>query len=243
MSRVVKRKEHPLSMRLPVADISIIDRAATLRGRSRTEFVRDAAVRAAEDVLMETAPVRMEFPPDQGFHDGVIRTGHRSPRRSLNSFVIRRHGKRTPLQARCSPVRMEEHALKNEKARAKIGNSRFGGLSPEPLTVAHDLHSVLLWQGVSRSLAQNASSVQPGKRVHGRPCRARSQSSDRLLWSRANGSCAINIAAVYPDRPATQSCSVPDVGAACDGPELDREGNLLRACSSMHCSGASPPQI
>jgi uncharacterized protein (DUF1778 family) len=59
MARVVKRKEHPLSMRLPVADITIIDRAATLRGRSRTEFVRDAAVRAAEDVLMETAPIRM----------------------------------------------------------------------------------------------------------------------------------------------------------------------------------------
>jgi uncharacterized protein (DUF1778 family) len=46
-------------MRLPEADIAIIDRAATLRGRSRTDFVRDAAVRAAEDVLMETMPVRM----------------------------------------------------------------------------------------------------------------------------------------------------------------------------------------
>jgi uncharacterized protein (DUF1778 family) len=59
MPRVVKRKEHPLSMRLPEADIAIIDRAATLRGRSRTDFVREAAVRAAEDVLMETVPVRM----------------------------------------------------------------------------------------------------------------------------------------------------------------------------------------
>jgi uncharacterized protein (DUF1778 family) len=59
MSRTVRRKEHPLSMRLPEADIAIIDRAATLRGNSRTEFVRDAAVRAAEDVLMETAPMRM----------------------------------------------------------------------------------------------------------------------------------------------------------------------------------------
>jgi uncharacterized protein (DUF1778 family) len=59
MSRAVKRKEHPLSMRLPEADIAIIDRAATLRGRSRTDFVRDAAVRAAEDVLMETVPIRM----------------------------------------------------------------------------------------------------------------------------------------------------------------------------------------
>lgn len=59
MPRTVKRKEHPLSMRLPEADIAIIDRAATLRGRSRTDFVRDAAVRAAEDVLMETVPIRM----------------------------------------------------------------------------------------------------------------------------------------------------------------------------------------
>ncbi len=54
-----ERKEHPLSMRLPRADIAIIDRAAALRGRSRTDFVRDAAVRAAEDVLMETLPIRM----------------------------------------------------------------------------------------------------------------------------------------------------------------------------------------
>jgi uncharacterized protein (DUF1778 family) len=46
-------------MRLPETDIAIIDRAAILRGRSRTDFVRDAAVRAAEDVLMETAPIRM----------------------------------------------------------------------------------------------------------------------------------------------------------------------------------------
>ena len=59
MRRAAKRKEHPLSMRLPATDIAIIDRAATLRGRSRTDFVREAAVRAAEDVLMETAPIRM----------------------------------------------------------------------------------------------------------------------------------------------------------------------------------------
>jgi|GEM_PF-465435 len=59
MPGTVKRKEHPLSMRLPMTDITIIDRAATLRGRSRTDFVRDAAVRAAEDVLMEAVPVRM----------------------------------------------------------------------------------------------------------------------------------------------------------------------------------------
>ena len=53
------RKEHPLSMRLPEADLAIIDRAAGLRGRSRTDFVREAAVKAAEEVLMESALVRM----------------------------------------------------------------------------------------------------------------------------------------------------------------------------------------
>jgi uncharacterized protein (DUF1778 family) len=53
------RKEHPISMRLPEADIAMIDRAAGVRGRSRTDFVREAAVRAAEDVLMENRLVRM----------------------------------------------------------------------------------------------------------------------------------------------------------------------------------------
>lgn len=57
--RRAARKEHPLSMRLPEADIAMIDRAAGLRGRSRTDFVREAAVRAAEEVVMEMALVRM----------------------------------------------------------------------------------------------------------------------------------------------------------------------------------------
>jgi uncharacterized protein (DUF1778 family) len=46
-------------MRLPEADIAIIDRAAGLRGRSRTDFVREAAVRAAEEVLLERTLIRM----------------------------------------------------------------------------------------------------------------------------------------------------------------------------------------
>ncbi|WP_428977745.1 DUF1778 domain-containing protein [Rhodoligotrophos defluvii] len=37
----------------------MIDRAASLRGRSRTDFVRDAAVRAAEEVVMEQGLIRM----------------------------------------------------------------------------------------------------------------------------------------------------------------------------------------
>jgi len=59
MTRATERKDHPLSMRLPEADIAMIDRAAGLRGRSRTDFVRDAAVRAAEEVVMETGLIRM----------------------------------------------------------------------------------------------------------------------------------------------------------------------------------------
>jgi uncharacterized protein (DUF1778 family) len=59
MPRTTKKKDYPLSMRLPETDLAIIDRAAQLRGRSRTDFVREAAVRAAEAALMENIPIRM----------------------------------------------------------------------------------------------------------------------------------------------------------------------------------------
>ncbi len=59
MSEAVKRREYPLSMRLPEADVAVIDRAAGLRGRSRTDFIREAAVRTAEEVIMENIVIRM----------------------------------------------------------------------------------------------------------------------------------------------------------------------------------------
>ncbi len=59
MARPVQRKELRLSMRLADADISTIEGAASLRGRSRTEFIRDAAVRMAEEVIMENTVIRM----------------------------------------------------------------------------------------------------------------------------------------------------------------------------------------
>jgi uncharacterized protein (DUF1778 family) len=59
MASQTKKKDHPLSMRLPASDIAMIDRAADLRGRSRTDFVREAAVRAAEEVVLESALIRM----------------------------------------------------------------------------------------------------------------------------------------------------------------------------------------
>lgn len=59
MASPVQRKEYPISMRLPEADVAMIDRAANLRGRSRTDFMRDAAMRAAEEVVMEQSLIRM----------------------------------------------------------------------------------------------------------------------------------------------------------------------------------------
>ena len=49
----------PISMRLPEDDLAIIDSAARRRGRSRTDFMREAAVRAAEAVLLEETIIRM----------------------------------------------------------------------------------------------------------------------------------------------------------------------------------------
>ncbi len=87
MPRAVERKDHPVSMRLPEADIAIIDRAAGLRGRSRTEFVRDAAVRAAEAVVLEISPIRMS--PD-GFADFLALIGsHPTPVPEIVELVRR----------------------------------------------------------------------------------------------------------------------------------------------------------
>jgi len=76
MARNATRSESPLSMRLPRQDIEIIDRAAHIRGRSRTEFVRDAAVRAAEDVLMERNLVRMSAEGFGAFAKAIAGPGH-----------------------------------------------------------------------------------------------------------------------------------------------------------------------
>lgn len=46
-------------MRFPAEDIAVIDRAATMRGRSRSDFIREAAVRAAEEAILESTLIRM----------------------------------------------------------------------------------------------------------------------------------------------------------------------------------------
>jgi uncharacterized protein (DUF1778 family) len=71
MPRSPTRKDHPLSMRLPEADIAVIDRAAGLRGRSRTDFIRDAAVQAAEAAIIERALIRMSPAGFEAFRKAV----------------------------------------------------------------------------------------------------------------------------------------------------------------------------
>ena len=59
MPTSTQRKHYPLSLRLPEADLALIDRAAKKQGRSRTDFMRDAAVREAEATMLESAMIQM----------------------------------------------------------------------------------------------------------------------------------------------------------------------------------------
>lgn len=59
MARTNKRKMRILSIKLPNADLALIDHAAALRSCSRADFIREAAVGAAEDVLIGMTSVRM----------------------------------------------------------------------------------------------------------------------------------------------------------------------------------------
>ena len=58
-------------MRLPASDVAMIDRAANLCGLSGTDFVREAAVRAAEEVIMESGLIRMSAEGFAAFMDVV----------------------------------------------------------------------------------------------------------------------------------------------------------------------------
>jgi uncharacterized protein (DUF1778 family) len=62
-------------MRLPPADVELIDRAARQLGRARTEFVRDAAVQAAERTLLDASPVRMTGPGFSEFAKAIAGPG------------------------------------------------------------------------------------------------------------------------------------------------------------------------
>lgn len=67
-------------MRLPEADLAVIDQAARLKGRSRTDFMREAAVREAESVLLDTVVPRMSPEAFEAFQAAVSGPGVASPR-------------------------------------------------------------------------------------------------------------------------------------------------------------------
>ena len=99
MARMGERKDHPLSMRLPEGDIAMIDRAARPKGRSRTDFVRDAAMRAAEAIVMENTLVRLSPDGFEAFmaamteileHDGDRRKQRPHPEEQTSWFASRR---------------------------------------------------------------------------------------------------------------------------------------------------------
>jgi uncharacterized protein (DUF1778 family) len=54
-----RRRQKAISVRLAETDLAIIDRAAHLCGLSLPDFVRGAAMRAAEEAVIESRPIRM----------------------------------------------------------------------------------------------------------------------------------------------------------------------------------------
>jgi uncharacterized protein (DUF1778 family) len=67
-------------MRLPASDLAVIDQAAALRGRSRTDFMREAALREAELVLLDTIVPRMSPEAFAAFEAAISRPPVVSPR-------------------------------------------------------------------------------------------------------------------------------------------------------------------
>ena len=64
-------KDHPLSLRLPQTDVALIDRAAKMQGRSRTEFMRDASVREAEMLILDRTMTTMSAEGFKAFMDEI----------------------------------------------------------------------------------------------------------------------------------------------------------------------------
>jgi uncharacterized protein (DUF1778 family) len=62
-------KDQPLSLRLPQADLALIDRAARMKGSSRTQFMRDASVREAEMLILDRTMITMSAEGFKAFMD------------------------------------------------------------------------------------------------------------------------------------------------------------------------------
>ncbi len=64
-------KDYPLSLRLPQADVALIDRAAKMQGRSRTEFMREASIREAELQILDRTMITMSAEGFKAFMDEI----------------------------------------------------------------------------------------------------------------------------------------------------------------------------
>lgn len=87
MSGASDHNRRTVSIRVPAADLAVIDRAVVLRGCSRADFVRQAAVTAAFDTLLEQPTVRMS---DEAFAD-FLETLARPPKALPQLAGISRH--------------------------------------------------------------------------------------------------------------------------------------------------------
>lgn len=59
MAATTAKKETPVSMRFRNDDLAVIDRGATIRGMSRTEFVRRAALCDAQVAMLSESILRV----------------------------------------------------------------------------------------------------------------------------------------------------------------------------------------
>jgi uncharacterized protein (DUF1778 family) len=71
MAQDATRKSHPLALRIPAADLAVIDRAAKMTRRSRTDFMRDAAVREAEEIILESTLVKLSEAGFKSFVEAI----------------------------------------------------------------------------------------------------------------------------------------------------------------------------
>jgi uncharacterized protein (DUF1778 family) len=55
MTATTKPRRDTLNLRIPPAERNLIDRAASSAGKTRTDFILEAARRAAEDTLLDRA--------------------------------------------------------------------------------------------------------------------------------------------------------------------------------------------
>lgn len=71
---------HALSLRIPPAELELIDRAAAADQRSRTEFMRAASLSAAQDVLLARKLVHLGPAAFAQFADAMSGPAEVSPK-------------------------------------------------------------------------------------------------------------------------------------------------------------------